>query len=372
VSARRKRLIVEGFHAQFVAVQLAWFAILLIVLVGALFAPWVHRLQSDNLADRVAAADQFLTLHQVVWPSFVGVMAAAAAVVISMTHRVAAPLYRFRRVFAQVGEGKLNMRVTLRRRDYLTREASELDAMVERLRTQVREAQTAVDAAAGQLGRMSRFGWLPSPDELRDTQDAIEQAQQVLKGFDTDEPAAGVKPTSGTDAGRDAPEPELAVADRQAGFTVVETLIACGMIGLLVALAAPRYTNALEVARTAKAIHDIRTMGNEIVGDRIRLGCVPDLVAIGRADLLDPWRRPYLFAVIETPSAKNNCLACSGTCIKLGDARKDGHLVPLNSDFDLYSVGKNGETGATLNNPKSHDDVVRANGGGFIGLGRNY
>lgn len=59
-------------------------------------------------------------------------------------------------------------------------------------------------------------------------------------------------------------------------------------------------------------------------------------------------------------------------CGGVGGARKDRFLVPLNSDFDVYSMGKDRDTVAPLSPPKSHDDVLRASDGGFYGLGKNF
>ncbi len=55
-----------------------------------------------------------------------------------------------------------------------------------------------------------------------------------------------------------------------------------------------------------------------------------------------------------------------------GKARKDRKLNPLNSDFDLYSLGKNGVSKTQLTNKDSLDDVVRANDGAFVGLAADY
>ena len=48
--------------------------------------------------------------------------------------------------------------------------------------------------------------------------------------------------------------------------------------------------------------------------------------------------------------------------------RMDRFLHPINSDYDLYSMGKDGETVLPLTARKSHDDVIRANDGSFVGL----
>jgi general secretion pathway protein G len=53
-------------------------------------------------------------------------------------------------------------------------------------------------------------------------------------------------------------------------------------------------------------------------------------------------------------------------------ARKDRFLVPINSDFDLYSMGPDGRTQATLNAPVSRDDVIRAANGAYYGLAEKF
>lgn len=52
--------------------------------------------------------------------------------------------------------------------------------------------------------------------------------------------------------------------------------------------------------------------------------------------------------------------------------RKDRNLVPINSDYDLYSAGHDGATLPPLLAPVSRDDVIRANNGGFIGLASDF
>ena len=49
--------------------------------------------------------------------------------------------------------------------------------------------------------------------------------------------------------------------------------------------------------------------------------------------LLDPWGNLYQYLNLSDPTIKD---------IK-GKARKDRNLVPINSDYDLYSTGKDGK-----------------------------
>ena len=131
---------------------------------------------------------------------------------------------------------------------------------------------------------------------------------------------------------------------------------------LLVSLAVPGYSAFTERAKVARAVGDIGSLSLAI--DQFRLN-YDDRIPLSLAELGvvvpdDPWGRPYEFVNIGA--------AGSG----FGGLRKDGKLNPLNSDFDLYSRGKDGESTGPLNAQASRDDIVRANNGAFIGLGEDY
>jgi len=57
-----------------------------------------------------------------------------------------------------------------------------------------------------------------------------------------------------------------------------------------------------------------------------------------------------------------------------GDAqpRKDRFLVPINSDYDLYSVGPDGESTSALTAAQSRDDIIRASDGAYVGVAENF
>ena len=52
--------------------------------------------------------------------------------------------------------------------------------------------------------------------------------------------------------------------------------------------------------------------------------------------------------------------------------RTDKSLVPVNSDFDLYSMGKDGISKAPFTAKESRDDIVRARNGNFYGPVSGY
>ncbi len=81
------------------------------------------------------------------------------------------------------------------------------------------------------------------------------------------------------------------------------------------------------------------------------------LADIGQART-DPWGTPYQYLPMEGA--------------KIGQKRKDKSLHPLNSDYDLYSNGPDGNSQTPLTASASRDDIIRANNGGFIGVAQDY
>jgi general secretion pathway protein G len=86
----------------------------------------------------------------------------------------------------------------------------------------------------------------------------------------------------------------------------------------------------------------------------------PDSLAeAGVGDMLDPWGNPYRYLVVF---ARND----------VGPVRKDHNLKPVNSGYDLYSMGPDGVTASPFTSTGGKDDIVMANDGDYFGVACQY
>lgn len=144
------------------------------------------------------------------------------------------------------------------------------------------------------------------------------------------------------------------------GFTLIEILIVIGILGVLVSVASAKYSDYRERVRVYQAVTDVGALSATITQYIVENRSPPDTLAeVGAAGKLDPWGWPYEY--FNLASHKGN-----------GKARKDKKLNPLNTDFDLYSVGKDGASQSSLMAKTSRDDVIRASDGRFIGLAQDF
>jgi general secretion pathway protein G len=150
------------------------------------------------------------------------------------------------------------------------------------------------------------------------------------------------------------------------GFTLLELISAVAIVGTLTAIAVPLTKDHLYKAEVARAIAEIRVMEKEIISFAIGGDRYPNtLTEVDRDGFLDPWGNQYQYLNIADVIKGNGGGHPKG-------ARKDKHEVPLNNDYDLYSMGKDGKSKVPLQNPFSHDDIIRASDGEYVGLAWKY
>ncbi len=144
------------------------------------------------------------------------------------------------------------------------------------------------------------------------------------------------------------------------GFTLIELMIVIAIIGTLAAIAIPNYISYREQAQITRAIAEIKGIETGIYAYEVDHGNFPDtLTQAGLGNPVDPWGNTYVYYPIDN--------------IPKGlKARMDKSLHPVNTDFDLYSMGADGKSVAPFTAKVSQDDIVRANNGAYTGLVENY
>jgi general secretion pathway protein G len=150
---------------------------------------------------------------------------------------------------------------------------------------------------------------------------------------------------------------------RIAGFTLLEIMFACAIAALLLAIAVPAYQATIEKQKIRVCVNDLLKISMALERYRTAHGLrlpdsLDDLENITRED---PWGFEYRYLNFSSdePGIK-------------GKIRKDHNLHPLNSEFDLYSVGPDGSSMPPLTGKASRDDIVFARDGGFIGPAKNF
>jgi general secretion pathway protein G len=122
--------------------------------------------------------------------------------------------------------------------------------------------------------------------------------------------------------------------------------------------AVPAFNGYVERARVARAVSDIGTMSLKLHRWQQDVHLLPENLAQAGIFGVDPWGRPYVY--LRAADARR------------AELRKDDERVPINTDFDLYSLGPDGVSAIALPAAPSRDDVVRAANGAYIGVAANY
>lgn len=106
-------------------------------------------------------------------------------------------------------------------------------------------------------------------------------------------------------------------------------------------------------------ISEFKTMETDILIFKAEQSRWPATLAeAGFGVPLDPWGNPYIYYPVDS--------------VPKGKLRKDRFLNPVNTDFDLFSMGKDGDYRKSFAPKQSHDDIIRCNNGAFMGYAKDF
>lgn len=155
---RRRRILVDSFQSRLLAISLTYFGVVLLTFAGALFIPLVLQLESNSTSwdQKMVASSQFLALHSRLWPAMAVLFVLVAIHIVIVSHRVAGPLYQFRKAFRAVAEGDVRRRVAIRKNDYLTKEMAAINEMLSSIERHIEASRASSERAMAALEGIRR------------------------------------------------------------------------------------------------------------------------------------------------------------------------------------------------------------------------
>lgn len=160
---------------------------------------------------------------------------------------------------------------------------------------------------------------------------------------------------------------------RQSGLTFIELLVSLVIAAILTAIAIPVFLDngpdcdnpdarqgPMMRSKIAQVTGDIGEIHMALSRFELSHGRYPSSLAeVGLSDMRDPWGNPYQYLVVF---GLNN----------VGKVRKDHNLKPVNTGYDIYSMGPDGVTASPFTSTLGKDDIVMANDGDYFGLACQY
>ena len=154
----------------------------------------------------------------------------------------------------------------------------------------------------------------------------------------------------------------LSKRQKSKAFTVIEIAVGMMIVALVYTTVTPAIIASINNAKTSTTNNDIEEAQTEIDDFYKKNGRFPDsLDEVFDEVPIDPWGNPYQYTNILNAKGKGK-----------GKFRKDKNLVPINSDYDFYSMGPDGKTASPLTAAISQDDIVRGRNGLFVGVAADY
>lgn len=149
------------------------------------------------------------------------------------------------------------------------------------------------------------------------------------------------------------------VGAQQAGVSFIELMFTVAILAVGLTIGVASYRSYVDKGDFADAAIDIQMASTDLERFFSQNGEYPDTLAEVGFFRMDPWENPYEYLNIAKVKGK-------------GKLRKDKNLVPINSDYDLYSKGPDGASVSPLTATASQDDIIRANNGAYIGPASDY
>jgi hypothetical protein len=180
---RRKFIVNYKLQLSILLTSLGYVGFLILVVSVALFAPLILRLRHPdyNSIETSDAALRILYLHDTYWLPVLLTLVAIALHSVSISHKIAGPIYRLRRICEAMIAGVLPKPVVLRKGDYLRPEMDAANGMLDAWRGLIAGAQRDATTLHESLSRYRELSTTAHTDVAADDLwNAIVRTEQQL------------------------------------------------------------------------------------------------------------------------------------------------------------------------------------------------
>ncbi len=198
----RRHFLWDTVQPRFLGLSFCYVVVVIAAVAGALFVPLMLELNHLPLSSIEAqrVADQFELLHSRFWPVVFVVSLLLIVHGVFFSHRIAGPLYRFRRIFQSVASGDLTVRTSIRKSDYLHAEAQCLGEMVKALRDKIGRIEAHHADMALQLEGLKAAAVRGALREVEQQADrlcaTVEELTQAMEPFQTNSKPGEASPAT--------------------------------------------------------------------------------------------------------------------------------------------------------------------------------
>lgn len=209
---KRRKVIVDNIQYRLLIAGIIYFATVVLVFACGVFVPVIVQLEKGGASyEAMEAAQQFLVLHERVWPPLILAFALLIVHSVLTSHRIAGPLFRIRAVLKTVGGGDLTQKIKLRKKDFLKKDADTVNAMIDSLREKIERLQNHGGEANADLTALKRSLQSGSAESVMQQTDKltanIDSLVQCLGEFKTQRDTTGHSANDG-DTGSPNTTPE--------------------------------------------------------------------------------------------------------------------------------------------------------------------
>ncbi len=182
---KRRHILIDSVQFRFFAVNFLHILIILLVFAATLFVPLMMQLGSETLSwvEKEEVANQFLALHTKLWPPLLAILVLLSIHLVVFSHRVVGPLVRFRMIFKAIAEGNLTVRSTIRKHDYLQKEADCIQEMVSSLRMKVKGIEEQSGEVREGVAELKKAVASGSVEDMKRNLKGLEVQMERLKAY---------------------------------------------------------------------------------------------------------------------------------------------------------------------------------------------